>query len=200
MDGRYAKQVAGRRAATNARKQKQADRYWEPLLKKWTDWLGDKRHREEAENLLATVVDRRAKPSILKLFPIDRSEADQLHRLRLLARLDDPSSSRAIANQAIQTRFESVRRTAIELLKKRPPRDYAGNLVEMIHGTIRYEVQAVSGSDSRGRAGDRGILDFAWCELMTCLLLSNSTGHSVAISATTTTACPWLRRAGSWTT
>ena len=30
------------------REQKKADRYWEPLLKKWTDWLGDKRHREEA--------------------------------------------------------------------------------------------------------------------------------------------------------
>ena len=67
------------------REQKQADRYWEPLLKKWTDWLGDKRHREEAENLLATVVDRRAVPSILKLFPIDRPEADQLHRVRLLS-------------------------------------------------------------------------------------------------------------------
>jgi hypothetical protein len=132
------------------REQKQADRYWEPLLKKWTAWLGDKRHREEAENLLATVVDRRAVPSILRLFPIDRPEADQLHRVRLLGRVDDPSSSRAIANQAIQTRFESVRRTAIETLKKRPPRDYAGNLVEMIHGTIHYEVKPVTGHDSRG--------------------------------------------------
>jgi hypothetical protein len=132
------------------REQKKADRYWEPLLKKWTDWLGDKRHREEAENLLATVVDRRAVPSILKLFPINRPEADQLHRVRLLARIDDPSSSRAIANQAVQTQFESVRRATIETLKKRPPRDYAGNLVEMIHGTIQYKVQAVSGPDSRG--------------------------------------------------
>lgn len=133
------------------REQKKADRYWEPLLKKWTDWLGDKRHREEALDLLATVVDRRAVPSILKLFPIDRPEADQLHRVRLLTRIDDPSSSRAIANQAIKTQFSSVRRAAIETLKKRPPRDYAGNLVEMIHGSIRYEVQAVTGPDSRGK-------------------------------------------------
>ena len=28
--------------------QKQADRYWEPLLKKWASWLGDRSHREEA--------------------------------------------------------------------------------------------------------------------------------------------------------
>ena len=68
------------------REQKQADRYWEPLLKKWTDWLGDKRHRAEAENLLATVTDRRAVPSILKLFPIGHPAAEQFHRLRLLHR------------------------------------------------------------------------------------------------------------------
>ena len=132
------------------REQKQADRYWEPLLKKWTSWLGDRRHREEAENLLATVTDRRAVPSILKLFPIDRPEAEQLRRVRLLGQVDDPSSSRAIANQAVRTRFDSVRRAAIEILKKRPPRDYAGKLVEMIHGTIRYQVQPVSGPNSRG--------------------------------------------------
>ena len=132
------------------REQKKADRYWEPLLKKWTDWLGDKRHRDEALNLLATVVDRRAVPSILKVFPIDRPEAEQLHRVRLLGRIDDPSSSRAIANQAILTRFDRVRRAAIETLKQRPPRDYAGDLVERIHGTISYKVQSVSGPNSRG--------------------------------------------------
>ena len=134
----------------NEREQKQANRYWEPLLKKWTAWLGDKRHRAEAENLLATVLDRRAVPSILKLFPIDRPEADQLHRVRLLCQIDDPSSSRAIASQAVQSSFESVRRAAIDALKKRPSRDYAGNLVEMIHGTVRYKVQPVTGPDSRG--------------------------------------------------
>ena len=75
---------AGRGRPARRREEKQADRYWEPLLKKWTDWLGDKRHRAEAENLLATVTDRRAVPSILKLFPIGHPEAEQFHRLRLL--------------------------------------------------------------------------------------------------------------------
>ena len=96
------------------------------------------------------MTDRRAVPSILKLFPVDRPEAEQLRRVRLLGQIDDPSSSRAIADQAVWTRFDSVRREAIEILKRRPPRDYAGNLVEMIHGTIRYEVQPVSGPNSRG--------------------------------------------------
>ena len=86
----------------------------------------------------------------MRLFPIDRPEADQLWRVRLLGNIDDPSSSRAIAGQAVQTRFTSVRQAAIEALRKRPSRDYAGNLVEMIHGTIRFEVQPPSRSNSRG--------------------------------------------------
>ena len=149
-NGRWTSRDQAAADERNEREQKQASRYWDPLLKKWTAWLGDKRHREEAENLLAAIVDRRAVPSILKLIPIDRPEADQLRRVRLLAQVDDPSSSRAIANQAVQSSFESVRRAAIDALKKRPPRDYAGPLVEMIHGTIRYEVRPVTGPDSRG--------------------------------------------------
>jgi hypothetical protein len=149
-NGRWTSREQAADLERDQRELKKADRYWEPLLKKWTGWLGDKRHRKEAENLLATVVDRRAVASILKLFPIDRPESDQLLRVRLLGQIDDPSSSRAIANQAVQSQFESVRRAAIETLKKRPPRDYAGNLVEMVHGSIRYEVQDVPGLNSRG--------------------------------------------------
>jgi hypothetical protein len=149
-NGRWTSREQAAADERDEREQKQANRYWEPLLKKWTAWRGDKRHREEAENLLAAIVDRRAVPSILKLFPIDRPAADQLERVRLLAGIDDPLSSRAIANQAVLSSFESVRRAAIDVLKKRPPRDYAGPLVEMIHGTIRYEVRPVTGPDSRG--------------------------------------------------
>ena len=105
---------------------------------------------QEAENLLATVVDRRAVPSILKLFPIDRSEADQLRRVGLLARSMIRHHRGPSPTRRSRPSSQSVRRAAIEVLKKRPPRDYAGNLVEMIHGTIRYKVQAVTGPDSRG--------------------------------------------------
>jgi hypothetical protein len=149
-NGRWTNRDQANSEEREVREQKQADRTWEPLLKKWTSWLGDRRQREEAEDLLATVTDRRAVPSILKLFPMDRPEADQLLRVSLLGQVDDPLSSRAIADQAVWTRFDSVRRAAIKVLKKRPPRDYAGKLVEMIHGTIRYQVQPVSGPNSRG--------------------------------------------------
>jgi hypothetical protein len=132
------------------RAQQKADSYWEPLLKKWKSWLGDKRQRAAAEDLLASVTDRRAIPSILRVFSADGSEAEQLRRGKLLGQIDDRSSSRALATQAIWTRSDRVRSEAIEILKTRPPRDFAGDLIEWIQGTIHYEVQPVSGPNSRG--------------------------------------------------
>jgi Pretoxin HINT domain len=132
------------------RAQKQADRYWEPLLKKWKAWLVEKGRRVEAEQLLAAVTDRRALASMLRVFPKNGSEPGQTRLVRLLGQIDDPSSSRVLAAQAIGTRFDSVRLEAINILKGRPPRDYAALLVEMIHGTVRYEVRPVSGPNSQG--------------------------------------------------
>jgi hypothetical protein len=149
-NGRWTSRDQAAAEEREGREQKQADRSWEPLLKKLTSLLGDRSHRKEAEDLLANITDRRAVPSILKLFPIDRSEAEQHLRVQLLGQVDDPTSSRAIADQAVWTRFGSVRRAATEILKRRPARDYAEKLVEMIHGTIRYQVQPVSGPNSRG--------------------------------------------------
>ena len=141
---------AGRNEDRLEHEQKQADRHWEPLLKKWKSWLLDKSRRAEAEDLLATVTDRRDLPSILRVFPADGSEAGQNRRVRLLGQVDHPSSSRALAAQAIRTPFDSVRNAAVQILKGRPPRDYAAELVEMVQGTIRYEVKPVSGPNSRG--------------------------------------------------
>jgi hypothetical protein len=149
-NGRWTSRDQAATLEREAAEQKRADRTWEPLLKKWTSLLRDRVRHEEGEHLLTTVTDRRAVPSILKLFSLDRPESDQLLRISLLAQIDDPSSSRAIADQAVWTRFDSVRHAAIKVLKKRPTRDYAGKLVEMIHGIIRYQVQPLTGPDSRG--------------------------------------------------
>ena len=87
---------------------------------------------------------------ILKFFPIDGSEADQSRLLRLLAQIDDRRSSRALAELAAKTRSVPVRTAAIEVLGKRPRRDYAGALVDKIRDKIRYSVQPVDGPGSKG--------------------------------------------------
>ena len=43
-----------------------------------------------------------------------------------------------------------MRQAAIEVLKKRPRRDYAGQLVEMIRGKIHHTVRPVDGPGSTG--------------------------------------------------
>ena len=140
-DGRWTSREQAAIDDQQEREQKQADHYWEPLLKKWKSWLADKQRRAAAEDLLASVTDRRALPSILKTFAADRSESDQQRRVQLLGQIDDPKSSQAVAALAVWSRFESVRSEAIEILKGRPPRDYAAKLIELIHGTIKYEVK-----------------------------------------------------------
>jgi hypothetical protein len=133
--------------------QRLANRRWEPLLKKWKNWLGDpasSAHRAEANELLASVTDPRVIPSVLKVFSMNGPESEQNRLLQLLGQIDDPKSSRAVADLAVNTRSEAVRQGAIEVLKKRPRRDYAGQLVEMIRGKIRHEVIPVTGPGSTG--------------------------------------------------
>jgi hypothetical protein len=127
--------------------QRQADRRWEPLLKKWKKGLAEKAHRVEAEAALAPVTDPRAVPSIVKVFA---AGAEVLQQVRLLAQIDDPRSSRALAELAVTTRSRLARQEAIAVLAARPPRDYAGPLVEMIHDKIRHQIVPVQGPGSTG--------------------------------------------------
>ena len=131
--------------------QRLASRHWEPLLRKWKGWLGaSPSHREQAEEHLATVTDPHAVPSILKAFPIGGSEADESRLVRLLEPIDDPRSSRALAEVAVKARSVSVRTAAIEALASAPRRDYVGALVDGIRTRIRYAVQPVEGPGSQG--------------------------------------------------
>ena len=74
-DGRWTSPQQAAMRDRDEREQAQADHEWEPLLKKWKSWLLDKRRAAEAERLLATVTDRRALPSILRVFPADGPES-----------------------------------------------------------------------------------------------------------------------------
>jgi hypothetical protein len=134
--------------------QRLANRHWEPLLAKWKIWLGDpaapSSHRAEARERLATVTDPRAIPLILKVFSRNGSETEQTLAVRLLGQIDDPKSSVALADLAVMSRWESVRRAAIAVLKERPRREYAGRLVEMIRPKIRYWFEPVAGPGSTG--------------------------------------------------
>jgi hypothetical protein len=150
-DGRWISPEQAAAEAKDDRDRRQANRHWEPLLRKWKSWLGGSAaRREEAEGLLADVTNPRAVPAILKVFPIGGTEADQSRMLGMLERIDDPRSSRGLADLALRAGTPSLRMAAIEVLKKRPRRDYAAQLVESIRGKIDYAVQPVASPGSTG--------------------------------------------------
>ena len=95
------------------------------------------------------MIDPRAVPLILKFFFEADRKPNRLFAVQVLGQIDDPRSSRALADVAVRSRLESVRQAAIEVLKKRPRRDYVGHLAERIQRDIRY-------GQAGGRAGQFG--------------------------------------------
>ena len=138
--------------AKDDREQRQANRHWEPLLRKWKGWLGGLvgGPSRGGRGTPGGVTDPRAVPSILKVFPTGGPEADQYRLLRMLERIDDPRSSRGLAELAVSAGSPSVRTAAIAVLGGGPCGDYAGPLVESIRGKIGYEIKPLEGPGSTG--------------------------------------------------
>ncbi|HEV3120931.1 MAG TPA: polymorphic toxin-type HINT domain-containing protein [Isosphaeraceae bacterium] len=132
-----------------AEAQRSADKHWEPLLQEWKSLLDKKPSAEEAEESFAEVVDPRAVPSIVRVFGTARP-SDQDRCVQLLAKIEGPAASRALARLAVFSEAKAVRSRAIAALKGREPRDYVALLIEMIHTPVRYEVRPVQGPGSEG--------------------------------------------------
>jgi tetratricopeptide (TPR) repeat protein len=132
-----------------ARAQRSADRRWDTSLKKWKGQLVDKRRRQEAEDSLASVSDARAVPAIVRVFG-HGSSADQLKAATLLSGIVSPASAKELARLAVMCESPDVRETAIASLKNREPRDYVGELIDMVQPHVEYKVQPVQGPGSQG--------------------------------------------------
>jgi len=140
-------QIAADDRETDA--QRKADKHWEPLLRKWKGWLGEKIRRVEAEELLATVVEPGAVHSIMRV--LGSGPADQqLIAISMLRRIDAPAASKELARLAVFNNSESVRRAAMAALDGRVLRDYVGELIEMVQSPVVYQVRPVQGPGSTG--------------------------------------------------
>jgi hypothetical protein len=130
--------------------QKRADRHWEPLLRVWRGWLGEKTKRSDAELRLVEVTDPRAVPSISRVFA-NGGARDQTVAVDLLDRIKGPAASKLLATLAVLSPDRTVHALAVQALRKREPRDYGGLLVEQIRTPIQYRVvQQVEGPGSSG--------------------------------------------------
>jgi hypothetical protein len=148
-DGRWLSREAIAAAEEEAHEQRQADRRWAALLAKWKGALRDPRRRDEAERALSEVRDPRAVPAIAHEFFVARP-TDPRTGVRLLGQVDTPASTRDLATLAVWADDEDVRRRAVETLRGREPRDFAGMLVGLIRTPMTYEVRPVAGPGTRG--------------------------------------------------
>ena len=149
VGGRWltAAQIEAEKAEAEA--QKQADRHWRPLQTKWRGWLGEKTRRDQAQRYLASVDDPRAVPSVLAVFAAGDAR-HQVLAVQILGQIDAPAASRALAMLAVFGSADEVRRVAMETLKRRDAREYAGILIAMLQDPIPYEVRPVGGPGAPG--------------------------------------------------
>ena len=68
----------------------------------------------------------------------------------MLSGIASPASAKELARLAVMSESTGVRETAIESLKNREPRDYVGELIDMVQGPVEYKVQHVQGPGSQG--------------------------------------------------
>jgi hypothetical protein len=149
VGGRWVTEEARAAEKAEAEAQKEADRHWTPLHRKWLSWLGEKARRDEAEAALAGVTDPRAVPSVWAVFVKGKSRNRDL-AVQLLGQIDAAASSRALAFLAVFDDSPEVRRSATETLRRRDPREFAGALVGLLSDPIKYEVRPVGGPGSPG--------------------------------------------------
>src|SRR5262249_18425496 len=128
-----------------------ANKHWKPLLEKWKESLTskDKARHASAQKGLSEVTDPRAVPAVWITFASGTAERQKV-AVRVLGQIDSPGSSRALAILALSSRSAEVRQDAIQILKRRDPRDFAPFLVGLLRDPIKYEVKKVNGPGSRG--------------------------------------------------
>jgi hypothetical protein len=148
-EGRWMPPDEAQAARDEARAQASATKQWEPLLKKWKGWLTTKVRRESAEENFAKVNDPRAIEAVRRVL-ITGSVDDQTAAVKILSAIERPASTRMLAYLAVFSAFDEIRQTAVATLKTRPSRDYAQDLVNLIHKPATYKYQPVLGPGSYG--------------------------------------------------
>jgi hypothetical protein len=149
VDGRWMspERAAAERAENEA--QAKADRTWGPRLERIKGQLRDPRKRADARDALAAINDPRAVPAVWRTFARGSTE-EQALAAQVLAQIQSPDASKALALIAVGARSVAARRAAAEALPWRDPREFVPLLIGVVRPRIRYEVRHVGGPGSPG--------------------------------------------------
>ena len=129
--------------------QSKADKLWRPRFEQWRTWLGDKGHRASAEAKLAEVTDPRAVPALMATFKAAPGAAQGV-AVRTLGQVDGVAASLALASFALRADSAETRRVAVEILRRRDPREFVDAIIAELHKPLPYEVRQVEGPGSPG--------------------------------------------------
>jgi hypothetical protein len=152
LGGRWDKPERAAAVKAEAENQRQANNHWKPILERIASGFAskDKARIAQAEKTAAAVDDPRAVPMIWQVFAIGGVQHQSV-AVRLLGQIDSPGSARALAFLALWGRSVHVQRSAIQILKRRDPRDFAGVMIALLRDPIKYEVRRVNGPGSPGQ-------------------------------------------------
>jgi tetratricopeptide (TPR) repeat protein len=143
-NGRWARpeDLAAEKAEAEA--QKHADKKWKPVLEKYREELlsKDDAKRRKAEAALAAITDPRAVPMLWTVFVGDNARL-QVCAAEVLAQIDGPSSSQALASLAVYSNFPAVRGRAAKVLARRDPKDFLDSLLDLIQKPFKYKVAPI---------------------------------------------------------
>jgi tetratricopeptide (TPR) repeat protein len=144
-----ADQVAAQKE--EAERQKQADKYWRPVLEKLRDDLRSKdpAKRARADQDLAQVTDPRAVPMIWSHFMFGPM-GSQIAAVSMLGQIDGAAASNALAALAIFSPHPEAQGRASESLSHRDLRDIMSRLIALVRKPFNYQVRPVGGPGSTG--------------------------------------------------
>ena len=131
--------------------QVRANKFWKPRLEHLREALGGRNRdkRAAAAQALGQITDPRAVPMVWTVFARG-NEADQRAAVQILGQVDAPGASRALTLMSLFSTSPEIRRSAVEILRRRDPREFAGLLVGMIRDRVKYKVNRVGGPGSPG--------------------------------------------------
>ena len=138
--------------AAEVRAQAKANRAWQPRLKRLKSTFAskDQSRRATAEAALAAITDPRAVPAVVSVLG-SGDPASQRLAVQILGQIDAPAASRALADLAVSSPFDSVCRSATERLRRLDPREFVDRLIDRLVDPLRYHVRPVGGP---GESGD----------------------------------------------
>ena len=131
--------------------QTRANKFWKPRLEHLREALGsrDQGKRAAAAQAVSQITDPRAVPMVWTVFARG-NEASQRAAVQILGQVDAPGASRALCLLSLFSSSVEIRRSSIEILRRRDPREFAALLVGMIRDKVKYKVNPVHGPGSPG--------------------------------------------------